>query len=478
MYTDNTESAVRHAVQHTLPRGAMAVWCGGGSQAKADGRVSEIGVGQGQGRRRLAASLRNLLQHSAWRLVFTSAETTSQRITNACTQHVDSASRLADHAAPLQCPHDSMTLQSFLMSRRQRLWFGAMCLSLLHACGGGGGGSAEPAPPPDLGAPAPDNVAPTVSGSVSLANDTVTFSATASDNVGVTEAVFVVDGSALEGTVSKSPGGDAFSLPVSASFFSAGTHSVVARVRDAAGNTAEYSPVGFEIQRDEGNPPGPPTATASVDGNFGLIRFSVVTTVVNHRGLQFLLDGVSVGRPLGVDGGVPFLAFDARGLAGGRHSVVARVSLDNAGLEHLDSPPVFFDVDASAGIAETEPNDEPQLATVVAGDVRQVLGQTEVRDPPSEGSSFPIPLSDYYKLSLPAGTSLRVDMRTNGYQFISMSLRDAAGEILVRQTSFGAVNTLNYTSGDSPQEVYVHVASGPVLLAESQSRYLLLLSYP
>jgi hypothetical protein len=370
--------------------------------------------------------------------------------------------------------------QSCSTSGRYRLASLALSL-LLCACGGGGGGG-ESAAPPDLGASTPittppDTTAPTVTASVDVTSETVTFIATTSDNVGVTEVVFMMDGGALEGTISKTPNEGVFSLPISNNFIADGTHSVVARARDAAGNTADSSAVGFEVRR--GTPPEPPTVTTSVAGNFGLIRFSAVTNIVNTQRLEFLLDGNPVGVFRGVDSGVRFLAFDARGLADGRHSVVARVRHRGANGqdENVDSAPVSFDVNASAGIAEAEPNDEPASATPVAGDVQQIFGQTEVGEPPP-GSSFAVPRSDYYRLSLPAQTRLRVDMRTNGYQFLSMSLQDAQGEILVRQTSFGAVNSLDFTSGDSPQDVYIHVSSGPVQLEDDQSKYLLLLSYP
>lgn len=364
-----------------------------------------------------------------------------------------------------------------LKSRQQQLWSGVLCV-LLSACGGGGGGEAAP-PPPGLGAPAPapapDTAAPTVSASVNVGSNTVTFSATASDNVGVTEVVFLMDGDALEGTLSTNPDEGTFSLPITINLIADGTHSVVARARDAAGNSKDSSAVSFLVQRSS-TPPEPPTVTASVDGNFGLVRFSAVKNIVNVHRVDFFVDGQSVGLSRGADGGVQFLAFDVRGLADGRHSVVARVrTRDTNGSDvNVDSAPVAFDVDSGAGISEVESNDEPGLATAVAGDVRQIVGQTEVSE--SASGTF-LPHSDYYRVNLPAQTSLRVDMHTNGYQFIGLSLTDAAGNSVASSTP-AAVKSVTYTSGDSPQEIYIRVTAPPAQLDDVDSKYLLLLSRP
>jgi hypothetical protein len=365
-----------------------------------------------------------------------------------------------------------------LKSRQQQLWSGVLCV-LLSACGGGGSGEATP-PPPGLGAPAPapapDTAAPTVSASVNVGSDTVTFTATAADNVGVTEVVFLMDGDALEGTLSTKPNKGTFSLPISINFIADGTHSVVARARDAAGNSKDSSAVSFVVQRSS-TPPEPPTVTASVDGNFGLVRFSAVKNIVNVHRVDFLVDGQSVGLSRGADGDAQFLAFDVRGLADGRHSVVARVRTRDAnGFDvNVDSAPVAFDVDSGAGISEVESNDEPGLATAVADNVRQIVGQTEVSE--SASGTFPLPHSDYYRLNLPAQASLRIDMRTNGYQFIGLSLTDAAGNGLASSTP-AAVKSVTYTSGDSPQEIYIRVTPAPARLDDADSKYLLLLSRP
>ena len=368
------------------------------------------------------------------------------------------------------------TTSPLLTSRQQQLWSSVLCV-LLSACGGGSGGEATP-PPPGLGAPAPapvsDAAAPMVSASVNVGSDTVTFTATAADNVGVTEVVFLMDGDALQGTISTNPNEGTFSLPISINVIADGTHSVVARARDAAGNSKDSSAVSFVVQRST-TPPEPRTVTASVDGNFGLVRFSAVKNIVDVHRVDFLVDGQSVGLSRGADGDVQFLAFDVRGLADGRHSVVARVRTRDAnGIdENVDSAPVAFDLDSGAGIGEVESNDEPGLAMAVADNVRQIVGQTEVSE--SASGTFPLPHSDYYRLNLPAQTSLRVDMRTNGYQFIGLSLTDAAGNSLANSTP-AAVQSVTYTSGDSPQEIYIRVTPGPARLDDVDSKYLLLLS--
>ncbi len=87
-----------------------------------------------------------------------------------------------------------------------------------------------------------DTVAPTVSASSSGTSGTITFNATASDNVGVTKVEFYVDG-ALKGTDTASPWSYAFNSTGVAN----GTHVLTAKAFDAAGNNALSSAVNFSV---------------------------------------------------------------------------------------------------------------------------------------------------------------------------------------------------------------------------------------
>jgi hypothetical protein len=87
-----------------------------------------------------------------------------------------------------------------------------------------------------------DTEAPAVSASSSGSSGTITFNATASDNVGVTRVEFYVDG-ALKGSDTASPWSYAFNSTSVAN----GTHALTAKAFDAAGNSTLSSPVSFSV---------------------------------------------------------------------------------------------------------------------------------------------------------------------------------------------------------------------------------------
>jgi hypothetical protein len=87
-----------------------------------------------------------------------------------------------------------------------------------------------------------DTTAPTVSVSESGSSGAITLSATASDNVGVTQVEFYVDG-VLKGSDSSSP----YAMTLDSTTLSNGSHSLTAKAFDAAGNSATSAPLSFSI---------------------------------------------------------------------------------------------------------------------------------------------------------------------------------------------------------------------------------------
>ncbi|NWJ41769.1 MAG: M4 family metallopeptidase [Geothrix sp.] len=85
-----------------------------------------------------------------------------------------------------------------------------------------------------------DTTAPTSTASESGTTGTITLSATATDNVGVTKVEFYIDG-ALVGTSTTSP----YSVTYNSANLANGTHSLVAKAYDAAGNVGSSSAVSF-----------------------------------------------------------------------------------------------------------------------------------------------------------------------------------------------------------------------------------------
>ena len=97
---------------------------------------------------------------------------------------------------------------------------------------GGGGGS--------------DTTPPTVSASESGSAGTISFSASASDNVGVSRVEFYVDG-ALKGSDSSAP----YQASLDSATLVDGSHTLVAKAYDAAGNVGSAS-VGFSVANGSG----------------------------------------------------------------------------------------------------------------------------------------------------------------------------------------------------------------------------------
>lgn len=87
-----------------------------------------------------------------------------------------------------------------------------------------------------------DTTPPTVSASVVGSSGTISFSASASDNIGVSKVEFWLDG-ALKGTVNAAP----FTLAVNSAQLSNGAHSMTAKAFDAAGNSTSSSAVSFNV---------------------------------------------------------------------------------------------------------------------------------------------------------------------------------------------------------------------------------------
>ena len=87
-----------------------------------------------------------------------------------------------------------------------------------------------------------DTTPPTVSASEVGSSGSITLSATAADNIGVTKVEFWVDG-ALKGTDTSSP----YSMTLDSRTLANGSHSLIAKAFDAAGNTTSSTAVSFSI---------------------------------------------------------------------------------------------------------------------------------------------------------------------------------------------------------------------------------------
>lgn len=208
-----------------------------------------------------------------------------------------------------------------------------------------------------------DTTPPTVSASESGTSDTITLSATASDDVGVTKVEFWVDGS-LKGTVTAAP----YSMTLDSRSLPNGLHSLVAKAFDAAANSAASTPVSF--------------------------------------------------------------------------------SISNAG----------------ASLSETEPNNTIATANVV-GMATTVTGFISATTD-----------KDYYRIDLPAGKKIRVDMSGPSGVDYDLYLVSGAGAGLASSEGSTASESLTYTNGSNARTVYIKVQSYSGF--SMTSPYTLTISYP
>src|SRR2546430_570897 len=146
----------------------------------------------------------------------------------------------------------------------------------------GGGGGDTTAPTVSLTAPA---AGATVSGST-------TVSATATDNVGVVGVQFKLDGANLGGEDTTAP----YSVSWNTATASAGTHTLTAVARDAAGNTRTSAAVSVTVANLDTTLPTvsitAPTAGATVSGTVTITASASDNVGVTR--LDYLLDGSPV----------------------------------------------------------------------------------------------------------------------------------------------------------------------------------------
>lgn len=179
-----------------------------------------------------------------------------------------------------------------------------------------------------------DTTAPTVSASESGTSGTITLSATASDNVGVTNVEFYVDG-VLKGADASSP----YALSLDSTTLTNGSHTLTAKAFDAAGNSSTSTAFAFSVNNVVSDTT-PPTVSASESGNSGIITLSATASDnIGVTNVEFYVDGVQKGS----DPSSPYsLTIDSTTLSDGSHSLTAK-AFDAAG-NNATSTAVSFTV--------------------------------------------------------------------------------------------------------------------------------------
>jgi hypothetical protein len=178
---------------------------------------------------------------------------------------------------------------------------------------------------PDTTPPAVTMNAPANGATVSGA--TVTVSANASDNQGVTSVQFLLDGGSLGAPDTVAP----YSITWDTTTATNGSHTLSARASDASNNTTTATNVTVTVSNVDATPP---TVTMTAPANGATVSGASVTVSANASdnvgvtSVQFLLDGVSLGA---ADTSAPYsIIWDTTTATNGSHALSARAS-DAAG---------------------------------------------------------------------------------------------------------------------------------------------------
>ncbi|MCU0735506.1 MAG: M4 family metallopeptidase, partial [Methylotetracoccus sp.] len=175
-----------------------------------------------------------------------------------------------------------------------------------------------------------DDKPPTISVAPSGTSGVITFSATATDNEGVTKVEFFVDG-VLRGTVDSVP----YTINFDSKALANGNHTLTGKAYDAAGNVGESAPVMFSVDNPDNQPP---TVSVSASGSSGLVTFSAsASDNVSVTKVEFFVDGDLKGT---VNTTPYTMTFDSTALADGNHTLVGK-AYDAAGNVGTSNPVTF-----------------------------------------------------------------------------------------------------------------------------------------
>ncbi|HEY3160579.1 MAG TPA: LamG-like jellyroll fold domain-containing protein [Vicinamibacterales bacterium] len=205
-----------------------------------------------------------------------------------------------------------------------------------------------------------DTVAPTAAISAPVAgaqvSGTVTITATASDNVGVTSVTFLVDGISI-GSDTAAP----YSMSWNTAAFAAGLHALEVQARDAAGNVGTSAAVGVTIAA--ANRPPSITMLSPADGAVmtAPATITVSATVADGDGTVSRVDFYCGSTLIGSRTAAPFTV-DWTASAAGAYAFMVTAT-DNLGAS-TTSAPVTVSVDsASTGTATFTPSTDDTIVS-------------------------------------------------------------------------------------------------------------------
>jgi len=282
-----------------------------------------------------------------------------------------------------------------------------------------------------------DNEPPIVSASASGTSGTLAFSATATDNVGVTQVEFYVDG-VLKGADDTAP----YSMTLDSTILSNGPHTLVAKAYDTASHVGTSAPVTFSVAHPSPDDHEPPVISVSASGTSGALAFNATATDnVGVSKVEFYVDGLLKGS----DTTPPYsLPLDSTTLSDGSHMLSGKAydAVGNIGT----SPSVTFTVSNSVPTPtiynEIENNGSARYANLVADTVTQIIGYV--------GTSTD---QDYYRINVPAGRAVTVKM-TGPAKDYDLYLLNSSGNTLRTSAEVGSTESVAYTNSKTTAATY------------------------
>ena len=176
-----------------------------------------------------------------------------------------------------------------------------------------------------------DTTAPTVTvtspGAASSVGATVTLSATAADDIGVSGVQFLLDGTPLGAEDTTAP----YELAWDTAPIANGAHTLTAVARDAAGHATTSAAVSVTVMNDTASPTVAVTSPGAASSVSATVTVSATAADdIGVTGVQFLLDGVPLGAE---DTTAPYeLPWNTGSAENGAHTLTA-VARDAAGHE-------------------------------------------------------------------------------------------------------------------------------------------------
>ena len=142
----------------------------------------------------------------------------------------------------------------------------------------------------------PDTTPPTASATESGTSGSITLSATASDNVGVTRVDFLVDG-ALKGSVGVAP----YTVGLDSTTLSNASHSLVAKAFDAAGNVGASAAYTFSVNNAGGSMNETEPNGSIAAANFVGANSTITGTMGNSTDKDYFKVALAATQSLKVD---------------------------------------------------------------------------------------------------------------------------------------------------------------------------------